>query len=99
MCEIDRILVVNGSLYVFVPPLEFAEVHLLIRKFFKQNAVISWVKRNVMVRQPTARTYFPKTEFVGFYTRYNEKKYTWNSIAKVFGLQKACNFCIKSNDT
>lgn len=94
LSELDRILVDNGSLYVFVPPLEFAEVHLLIKKFFKQNAVISWVKRNVMIRQPTARTYFPKTEFVGFYTRYNEKKYTWNSIAKVFGLQKACNFAL-----
>lgn len=67
--EVHRILTDEGSLYVFVPPLEFAGVHLLIRKYFEQNSIISWVKRNVMIRQPTARKYFPKTEFVGFYIK------------------------------
>jgi site-specific DNA-methyltransferase (adenine-specific) len=91
--EVYRILTDEASLYVFVPPLEFAEVHILIKKYFVQNQIISWIKRNVMVRQPTARTYFPKTEFVGFYTK-DEKKYTWNRIAKVYGLQKSCNFAL-----
>ncbi len=56
-------------MYVFVPPLEFAEVHMLIKRYLHQRAIISWAKPNVMVRQPTARTYFPKTEFIGFYTK------------------------------
>jgi len=46
-----------------------------------------------MIRQPTARNFFPKTEFVGFYTK-DQKNYTWNSLVKKFGLQKACNFTI-----
>lgn len=93
--EIPRILTDDGSLYVFVPPLEFAEVHMLIKKYFHQRQVITWIKPNVMVRQPTARTYFPKTEFVGFYTKHPDK-FTWNRIAKKFGLQNCCNFMIES---
>lgn len=92
--EVCRILVDDGSLYVFAPPLEFAEVHLLIKKYFFQKQVISWVKRNVMIRQPTTRNYLPKVELVGFYIK-NEKNYTWNRLTKKFGLQKSCNFAIE----
>jgi len=91
--EVFRVLSDEGSFYVFVPPLEFAEVHILIKKYFCQKQIISWIKRNVMIRQPTTRNYFPKVEFIGFYTK-DPKKYTWNSIAKEFGLQKACNFAL-----
>lgn len=91
--EISRILTPDGSFYVFIPPLEFAEVCVLIKKYLYQRQVISWVKLNVMIRQPTARNYFPKTEFVGFYTK-DEKKLTWNRLIKKFGLQQACNFAI-----
>jgi len=94
--EIYRILTLDGSLYVFIPPLEFAEVHLLIKEYFCQKQIISWVKRNVMIRQPTARNFFPKTEFIGFYTK-DSKKYIWNSLAKEFGLQKACNFAMDAS--
>ncbi len=66
-------------------------MHLLVKKYFHQNAVISWVKRNVRVRQPTAKTYLPKTELIGFYTK-DPKKYVWNSIAKEYGLRNAFNF-------
>lgn len=92
--EVQRVLKENGSLYVFIPPLEFAEIHLLIRECFCQKQIISWVKPNVMIRQPTARNYLPKVEFVGFYTK-DPKNYTWNSLAKKYGLQKACNFAIE----
>lgn len=92
--EISRVLTEDGSLYVFVPPLEFAEVHILIKKYLCQRQVISWVKLNVMIRQPTARTYFPKTEFIGFYTK-NEKKLTWNMLIKKYGMQQSCNFAIE----
>ena len=92
--EVSRILTEDGSFYVFVPPLEFAEVHVLIKKYFYQRQVISWVKPNVMVRQPTARNWFPKTEFVGFYTK-DEKNFTWNRLIKKYGLQQSCNFAIE----
>ncbi|MHA1591479.1 MAG: DNA-methyltransferase [Candidatus Heimdallarchaeaceae archaeon] len=96
VCEVFRVLKPNGSLYVFIPPLEFAETHLVIKKYFCQKQVISWIKPNVLIRQPTARTYFPKVEFVGFYTKDQEgKSYTWNSLARKYGLQKACNFVIE----
>jgi site-specific DNA-methyltransferase (adenine-specific) len=91
--EVSRILTKDGSFYVFVPPLEFAEVHLLIKKYFCQKQVISWVKLNVMIRQPTARNFLPKTEFVGFYVK-DQKKYTWNRLMKKYGLQQSCNFAI-----
>lgn len=94
VCEIWRVLKQNGSLYVFVPPLEFAEIHLLIKKYFCQRQVISWIKPNVMIRQPTARNFLPKTEFIGFYTK-DSKKYVWNSLVRKFGLQRACNFTIE----
>jgi len=93
LVQLQRVLADDGSLYLFIPPLEFAEVHILVKKYFQQKQVISWVKRNVMVRQPTARIYFPKVEFVGFYIK-DLKNYTWNSLAKRFGLQKACNFAL-----
>jgi len=92
--EIQRVLTDDGSFYVFVPPLEFAEVHMLIKRYLYQRQVISWVKLNVMIRQPTARNYFPKTEFVGFYTK-NEKNLTWNMLIKKYGLQQSCNFMIE----
>jgi len=92
--EVWRVLKETGSLYVFIPPLEFAEIHLLIRECFCQKQIISWVKRNVMIRQPTARNYLPKVEFVGFYTK-DPEKYSWNSLARKYGLQKACNFAIE----
>jgi site-specific DNA-methyltransferase (adenine-specific) len=92
--EVWRVLKEDGSLYVFIPPLEFAEIHLLIRECFCQKQIISWIKPNVMIRQPTARNYLPKVEFVGFYTK-DPKKYIWNSLAKKYGLQKACNFAIE----
>lgn len=91
--EIFRVLADNGSLYVFIPPLEFAEVHLLVKKYFYQKQIISWVKRNVMIRQPTARNFFPKTEFIGFYVK-DQKNYIWNKLIKKFGLQQACNFAL-----
>jgi len=93
--EANRVLTKDGSVYVFIPPLEFAEVHILIKKYFCQKQIISWIKPNVMVRQPTTRNYFPKVEFVGFYTK-DEKKYTWNRLIKRYGLQKSCNFDIES---
>ena len=93
--EVHRILAPDGSFYVFIPPLEFAEVHILIKKYFYQKQVISWVKPNVMIRQPTARNWFPKTEFIGFYTK-DEKNFTWNRLIKKYGLQQSCNFAIES---
>ena len=92
--EIHRILASDGSFYVFAPPLEFAEVHVLIKKDFYQRQIISWVKLNVMVRQPTAKNWFPKTEFIGFYTK-DEKNFTWNRLIKKYGLQQSCNFAIE----
>jgi len=91
--EISRILTDDGSFYVFVPPLEYGEVNLLIKKYFCQKQVISWVKPNVMIRQPTARNFLPKTEFVGFYVK-DQKNYTWNRLMKKYGLQQSCNFAI-----
>jgi len=35
--EISRILTDDGSFYVFVPPLEYGEVNLLIKKYFCQK--------------------------------------------------------------
>lgn len=93
--EVKRVLADDGSFYVFIPPLEYAEVCMIIKKYFHQRQVITWIKPNVMIRQPTARNYFPKTEFVGFYTK-DINKFTWNRIAKKFGLQKSCNFMIES---
>jgi len=93
--EASRVLTESGSIYVFIPPLEFAEIHLLIKKYFYQKQIISWVKPNVMIRQPTARNYLPKVEFIGFYVK-NEKKYIWNRLAKKYGLQKSCNFDIEA---
>lgn len=92
--EACRVLEKNGSMYVFIPPLEFAEVHAIIKKHFYQNSIISWAKPNVMVRQPTARTYFPKTEFIGFYTK-DEKNRTWNRLIKKYGLQQSCDFMVE----
>lgn len=93
--EADRVLTKNGSMYVFIPPLEFAETHILIKKYFCQKQVISWIKPNVMIRQPTARNFLPKVEFVGFYVK-DEKNYTWNRLTKKYGLQKSCNFDIEA---
>lgn len=93
LIEVSRILTDDGSFYAFVPPLEFAEVHILIKKYFHQKQVISWVKPNVMIRQPTARNFLPKTEFVGFYVK-DQKKFTWNRLMKKYGLQQSCNFAI-----
>jgi len=92
--EAYRVLTDDGSLYIFIPPLEFAETHLLIKKYFHQKQIISWIKLNVMIRQPTTRNYFPKVEFVGFYTK--SGKYTWNRLIKKYGIQKSCNFDIES---
>lgn len=91
--EVFRILTDDGSFYVFVPPLEYAEINVLIKKYFCQKQVISWVKLNVMIRQPTARNFLPKTEFVSFYVK-DQKKYTWNRLMKKYGLQQSCNFAI-----
>lgn len=91
--EVSRVLTEDGSFYVFVPPLEYAEVNILIKKYFCQKQVISWVKLNVMIRQPTARNFLPKTEFVGFYVK-DLKNYTWNRLMKKYGLQQSCNFAI-----
>lgn len=90
--EAYRVLTDDGSLYVFVPPLEFAETHLLIKRYFHQKQVISWIKPNVMIRQPTTRNYLPKVEFVGFYIK--GERYIWNRLTKKYGLQKSCNFAI-----
>lgn len=92
--EAHRVLIDDGSLYVFIPPLEFAETHLLIKKYFHQKQVISWIKPNVMIRQPTTRNYLPKVEFVGFYIKGD--KYIWNRLTKKYGLQKSCNFDIEA---
>lgn len=93
--EANRVLTKDGSIYVFIPPLEFAETHLLIKKYFHQKQIISWIKPNVMIRQPTAKNYLPKVEFIGFYVK-DEKKYTWNRLTKKYGLQKSCNFDIEA---
>jgi len=95
VCEAKRVLKRTGSMYVFIPPLEFAEIHLLIRRHFCQKQIISWVKPNVMIRQPTMRNYCPKVEFVGFYAK-DSKDYTWNSLVKKLGLQRACNFDVRA---
>jgi site-specific DNA-methyltransferase (adenine-specific) len=92
--EAYRVLTDDGSLYVFIPPLEFAETHLLIKKYFHQRQIISWIKPNVMIRQPTTRNYFPKVEFVGFYVK--SDKFTWNRLIKKYGIQKSCNFDVES---
>ena len=92
--EAHRVLKPSGSLYVFVPPLQFAEIHLVIKKYFTEKQIISWVKLNVRIRQPTARNYLPKVEFVSFYV-VDPKNYTWNKLAKRYGIQRACNFDIQ----
>jgi len=95
LIEVQRVLKEDGSIYIFMPPLEFAEIHILIKKYFYQKQVISWIKPNVMIRQPTAKNYFPKTEFIGFYTK-SQENHVWNMLIKKYGMQNSCNFMIES---
>jgi len=91
--EAYRVLKDTGSLYVFVPVHHFAEIHILIKKYFVGKQVISWYKPNVMIQQFTMKNYFPKLEFIGFYTK-EEKNYTWNKLFRKYGVDGACNFIV-----
>jgi len=92
--ELKRVLKPTGSLYVFVPVFNFAELHMLVKKYFIGKQFISWIKPNTMVRQFQTKNYFPKTEFIGFYT-VDEKEYTWNCLFKKYGVQESCNYFIE----
>lgn len=89
--ETQRVLKDKGSLYIFIPVHHFAEVHLLVKKYFVGKQVISWIKPNVRIRQFGTKNWFPKTEFIGFYTK-EEKGYVWNKPFKKYGVNESCNF-------